>query len=80
MKLETDETWRDLWMDLWQLWFATEVWTRDCGIGGSLRPECQTCLVPSHVRQVFGLYLQIDRQKRWMKLMALWLSIDCLLS
>ena len=56
-------------MDLWQL---TEVWTRDCGIGRSLRLECRTCLVPNHARQVFGLYHQIDRHKGLNKLMALW--------
>ena len=36
MNLETDETLRDLRVDLWPLQFATEVGTRDCGIGRSL--------------------------------------------
>ena len=72
MKLETDETWGDWWMDLWQLKFETEVGTRDCAIGSSLWLECRTCLVPIQVRGMFGLNHQIGRQKRWMKLMALW--------
>ena len=27
-----------------------EVWTRDCGIGGSPWQECRTCLVPTQMR------------------------------
>ena len=63
MTLETDETWGDWWMDLWQLKFETEVGTRDCAIGRSQWPKCRTCLVPNHARQVFGLFHQIDRRR-----------------